>query len=245
MKKVIVVSEKGGVGKTTIACHVAGGLAARGKRVLLVDFDHQANATLQFGLVSLPSVHDWLVRRRRDFASPCENLDIVPSDESTSFLPEILAREYQTPETILRVRLEAIAGDYDIVIIDTNPTIGDAMALVYNAADSAIITTTPSAWALAGLVSTWQHMQNAGVPLLGVAVTQYHRNWSVQKRLVKDLREHCETAGWRLFSPIYNSVAWQEAPVIQKLVWHVPFASPRPADQAWRLVSEVEEALGE
>lgn len=57
-----VANEKGGVGKTMLAVHVAAGLAMRGKRVLLVDTDAQGHATIYLGLTKYPGLYDWLVR---------------------------------------------------------------------------------------------------------------------------------------------------------------------------------------
>ena len=62
MKKVTLANEKGGVGKTTLAVNIAAGLALRGKRVLLIDADAQANSTDNLGLEPYPGFYDWLVR---------------------------------------------------------------------------------------------------------------------------------------------------------------------------------------
>src|SRR5690606_712602 len=65
MKVITLSNEKGGVGKTTMATHVAAGLAVRGKRVLLIDADAQANATTGFGLDEEPGFYDLLVRHAK------------------------------------------------------------------------------------------------------------------------------------------------------------------------------------
>lgn len=62
MKTLTVGNEKGGVGKTLFAVHIAAGLALRGKRVLLIDTDAQGNATRSLGLEKYPGFYDWLVR---------------------------------------------------------------------------------------------------------------------------------------------------------------------------------------
>lgn len=62
MKTLTIGNEKGGVGKTLFAVHIAAGLALRGKRVLLIDTDAQGNATRSMGLEKYPGFYDWLVR---------------------------------------------------------------------------------------------------------------------------------------------------------------------------------------
>src|SRR5690242_15083890 len=62
MKIITLLNEKGGVGKTTLAVHIAAGLAARGERVVLVDADAQGHATVMLGMSNEPALHDLLVR---------------------------------------------------------------------------------------------------------------------------------------------------------------------------------------
>lgn len=62
MKVLTIGNEKGGVGKTLFAVHIAAGLALRGKRVLLIDTDAQGNATKSLGIEKYPGFYDWLVR---------------------------------------------------------------------------------------------------------------------------------------------------------------------------------------
>src|SRR5690606_2289735 len=62
MKVVTLLNEKGGVGKTTVATHIAAGLAIKGHRVLLADADPQGHATVMYGLTKEPGLYDLLVR---------------------------------------------------------------------------------------------------------------------------------------------------------------------------------------
>ena len=64
MKTITLLNEKGGVGKTTLATHLAAGLALKGSRVIMIDTDPQANATSAFALPKQPEFHDLMVRNR-------------------------------------------------------------------------------------------------------------------------------------------------------------------------------------
>jgi chromosome partitioning protein len=132
VRKIAVVNMKGGVGKTTTAIHVAAGLAARGRRVLLIDADPQGNIGHAFGsrpahtiehlLVGEASLEEVIARGVR------ERLDVIASTPSAFSLERRLAGETQR-ETILARRLRALSG-YDAVVIDSSPAMN---LLTYNA----------------------------------------------------------------------------------------------------------------
>jgi chromosome partitioning protein len=131
MRKIAVVNMKGGVGKTTTAVHVAAGLAARGRRVLLIDADPQGNIGHAFRIRHTHTIEDLLlggatvdaviVRGMR------ENVDAIASTPAAFSLEQRLAGETQR-ETILARRLRGLIG-YDAVVIDCSPAMN---LLTYN-----------------------------------------------------------------------------------------------------------------
>ncbi len=262
MKTVCIVSQKGGTGKTTVAVTLAGGLAAKGFRVLLIDADHQANATLAFGLQPAPGL-DYLIGGHRSvmqpesarWAMPEDPIDfpkrgklaVIPSDNHTEFIPQ--HPDYYT--AVLRDALATIfGGDIDICLIDTNPSIGEVMAMVYAASDYALVATDPGAWALAGVVATIESLRSARVQLLGIMPMRFQiereRAPVAHRRLYGLLKEHCRREGWRLFTGCRERIAWQEAALLQRCVYLLPgSASLSARNDAWRMVDEVRYALSD
>ena len=134
MKKIAIINQKGGTGKTTTAVNLGKGLANQGQKTLLIDVDPQGNLITWFEPDYEKTLYNLLV----DDAKPgnCivelyENLHLLPSDETTAQAEKILTGK-TSRETILKRRLSGL-GYYDIVILDCPPSLSllNQNALVY------------------------------------------------------------------------------------------------------------------
>jgi chromosome partitioning protein len=137
MLKFALVNQKGGVGKTTSAVNLSSCLSRLGKRVLLIDIDPQANATLGLGIsgeTSAITVYDILKKEKKyseAIKKVSDSLDIIPSNI------ELAAAELDLQNSIARecVLKDALQGvdSYDITILDCPPSLGllNINALVY------------------------------------------------------------------------------------------------------------------
>lgn len=138
MMKFSIINQKGGVGKTTISINLAYGLALAGRKVLLIDLDHQANTSAiycneneaenkhltvaeLFKQKNQLGIRE-LIRPAKVLGKEVDNLSIIPSD--INLAPEAeraISRLYR--EKILAKHLQAIENDYDYVLVDSPPAI--------------------------------------------------------------------------------------------------------------------------
>lgn len=159
MSEVIgIINQKGGVAKTTTAINLAATLNQKGKKVLLVDVDPQANATTGLGIDKTNlecSIRDVLLEeceiQDAIISTDYEGLDVLPSNLGLSKLEKQLAGE-TAPEYILRRYLETVYDDYDMIIIDSPPTLGRLAYNVLVASDSVIIPVQTEYYAMEGVV---------------------------------------------------------------------------------------------
>ncbi|MBW2976662.1 ParA family protein [Candidatus Woesearchaeota archaeon] len=134
MRKICVINQKGGVGKTTTAINIAAGLSRQEKKVLIVDFDAQGNIASSLNIENEKDIYHIMsenVDPRQCIKSLGTNLDIIPSRETLA-KTEVLLAKMPDKEHILRKKLENLGG-YDYVFIDCPPSLSvlNQNALLY------------------------------------------------------------------------------------------------------------------
>lgn len=224
MARVITVANnKGGVGKTTTAVTLAVALRNRGYDVLLIDYDGQANATDALRVPTTGgTTYDTMKRPVTPYVTPARVfdttkgagfLDVLPSTSDLSALESEIANQ---PDRVTRfAQVVAKYRDrYDVVLIDTPPTLGLLTISALYAADELFITVQPQYLAVKGLVdlnnvvSSVSENRGEWVPVY-VLFTQYDRRKSLHRTTV----EQVAGAGFRTFATkIRDNVALGEAP---------------------------------
>lgn len=158
MKTIAIVNQKGGVAKTTTALALGHGLATRGKKVLLIDFDPQGSLTsfLGYNTDELPTAFEWLGVQKKHAAqfkdvvlNVRENLDLIPADISLEEAPGLLHAKPGGSGYLANV-IRLIEG-YDYVIIDTSPALNILTINALVAADELIVPFKPESGSVKGI----------------------------------------------------------------------------------------------
>jgi len=214
MSEVIgIINQKGGVAKTTTAINLAATLNQKGYNVLLVDVDPQANATTGVGIDKTNldfSIRDVLLEECeiQDAIIPTdyEGLDVLPSNLGLSKLEKQLAGE-TAPEYILRRYLETVYEDYDMIIIDSPPTLGRLAYNVLVASDSVIIPVQTEYYAMEGVVDLLDAIKEVEEKLYseteikGVLLTMHDKREKLTNEVVALVREYFKDQMFKTIIP--------------------------------------------
>ncbi|WP_437728130.1 ParA family protein [Sorangium sp. So ce861] len=230
-----VFNHKGGTGKTTTAVSVAAGLAARDKRVLLVDTDAQGNVSVSLGASAERSLYHVLVMGLRiaDATRTVRpNLDLLPSNETLAAAELYLAGR-QNRDRVLSDRLSAAAAEYDYVVLDCSPSLSlmNQNALVF--ADSVLVPVACDYLSLVGVRQVIKTVKNVNallhhpVQIWGVLPTFFDGRAKIAREAVGTMKQHF---GERCLPPIRQAIKVKEAPAQGQTIFEYAPGTPAADD---------------
>jgi chromosome partitioning protein len=239
---IALCNQKGGVGKTTTTINLGAALADYGRRVLAIDFDPQGALSAGLGVQThdVPTIYDLLLSRNvqpKDAirSTGVENLDVIPANIDLSAAEVHLVTEVAR-EQILASVIRKVSGDYDVVLIDCQPSLGLLTVNALTASHGVIIPLECEYFALRGvalLIETIDKVRdrlNPAITLDGILATMYDartlHSREVLERVVEAFGDQV------LETVITRTVKFPDATVAATPI--TEFAPEHPAARAYR-----------
>ena len=199
-KTIAIVNQKGGVGKTTTCVNLAAALKEEGARVLVCDFDPQANATSGFGVdktTASPNIYDVLINgadvKRAVVETPYG--DVIPANKALAGATvEMIAIEKR--EYLLKNALGQLSDRYDYILIDCPPSLELLTLDSLCAADTVLVPVQCEYYALEGLsdllttIRIVKRSLNPGIDLEGVVLTMYDGRTNLSMQVAEEVKRH-------------------------------------------------------
>lgn len=219
---IAIANQKGGVGKTTTSINLSSCIAAKGKKVLVVDIDPQGNTTSGYGIEKNDldntiyelmlgdcSIEDCIIK------DVIENISILPSNVNLA-AAEIELIGVDKKEYILKNEIDWVKDRYDYIIIDCPPSLSLLTVNAMTTADSVLVPIQCEYYALEGLsqlihtVNLVKERLNPNLEMEGVVFTMYDSRTNLSAQVVENVKSHLNQKLYRTVIP--RNIRLAEAP---------------------------------
>ena len=206
MKIITITNQKGGTGKTTISMNLGVALAMRGKKILLIDFDPQANLTYSFGIHKPKNTIVEVLQGKQTIQTILvnkEGLDVAPSSSLLSDLELSIVNKIGR-EQLLKDRLKGLTG-YDYVFIDSPPSLSILTINALTASTEVLIPLQMEILSLQGVtqllktIDEVKNVLNKKLKISGIVVSIYDSRRRLSGEVLNEIKNN-------LKEKIFNSV---------------------------------------
>ncbi|MBF0361795.1 MAG: ParA family protein [Oligoflexia bacterium] len=236
MEIITIANNKGGVGKTMQAYQLACHLANQKHKVLVIDFDSQANLSSTFGVnIERTLIPEWLigdvsineviisVEGERDFY---KNISLIPAGRHLANLSKLLILSESEvrkcagrKERLLKVRFQEIENQYDYIVIDTPPMLGDELIMSLVSSNRVLVPTQAQDYSIDGLeelMDTFEIIKETENPQLEFAIipSMVNPRRKIERQRLEELSQNFQTT-----PVIRNLVQIQESVSMQKPIF--------------------------
>lgn len=254
MKRIAIINQKGGVGKTTTAANLGAALARHGHRVLLIDLDSQSNLTLHLSGDQPPAVEastfdvlvDGVPLERVILDVPQEGVRVAPGSCDLAGIEQALSQKIGR-ELLLRDALRSVEASFDLALIDCPPSLGVLSLNALAAADRVVIPLQTEFFALQGMtqlldvVGVVQQRLNPRLEILGILPCMVDRRTNLTNEVLAEIERHFGNA--LLKARIRKNVKLAEAPSFgQSILRYAPESNG--AEDYLELAAELRQKLG-
>ena len=219
---IAIANQKGGVGKTTTSINLSASLAAKGKKVLVIDTDPQGNTTSGFGIeknelentiyeliLGECSIRDCII------SDIIKNVSVVPSNVNLA-AAEIELIGVDKKEFILKNEVDYVKDDYDYIIIDCPPSLNMLTINSMTTADSVLVPIQCEYYALEGLsqlihtINLVKERLNPDLRIDGVVFTMYDSRTNLSMQVVENVKQNLNQKVYNTLIP--RNIRLAEAP---------------------------------
>jgi chromosome partitioning protein len=234
-KVICINNNKGGTLKTTTVTNLAGALALKKKKILIIDADNQSNVALSFGLNPdklNTGLYDVLVEKldpKKAIIKAHKNIDILPSSTDLVGFDFTVINNPLFPEPfkIMKQALDSIKKDYDYIIVDTPPSLSLIVGNVFCFADEVLIPFTPEHYSMRSLIKVLETINDfkqehaPRLKVLGVLPVMVDSRTTLHSEVLQETRKFCLENKIRMFDTIIpksirfaSAVAYENKPAI-------------------------------
>ncbi|WP_296631631.1 ParA family protein [Rhodoluna sp.] len=242
---IAMCNQKGGVGKTTTSINMSAALAEYGRKVLLIDFDPQGALSAGLGVNAHDAltIYDLMLDRKINPKDAIQktsvaNLDVIPANIELSAAEMKLVNEIAREQILAKI-LKQVVDDYDLIVIDCQPSLGLLTVNALTAAHGVIIPLATEFFALRGvailedIISKVKEGLNPALQLDGILATMVDARTLHSREVLGRLHE---AFGQKVFRSVINrTVKFPDATVAQSPI--TAFAPDSEAAEAYRTVA--------